>query len=663
MSTGAKKVRIFLKKFLSQQHITDNFLDYLEDLIQENTRNVWNKSGVFLPTATTTNLLSSSAPDSFDIVAPLNGVDGLGNHVNLDVATATQVPFENASGIDYYVGLRSSIIFDDTEVNVRTGLIEYSFFKQSIGELGEPDQVIDDGDGTMTITVDNVCEAGVSHQGRKCRVWLKQAESELEAFEEATVFFVGGQNIIETTTSLGQDVSNISTTASDYQVFLIGPTVRRNIDLSLDPNIIYLGKVRGAGSGVQPTIFNADKVNPLFHLDGMQQVIDSQFAFLTGGGEITWDLTSETLTWSQDIVLVMPNRTFDFTIAASSFGSILDGDVLYFTKDNVGGLRTLTKVANGAMPNDPDTEPIALRKGDNIYFRNGALELLGDSTPTTGRIDGVTQDILTFIGAQNESDSDPDYSSTNIITQGTSLKNAISELDTQVNAILTDLPVEERIVVPAGGQNIFNLTTMTFSPLNSVPDLTVYDNGSNLFIDPTGGLNHDYRKISASSIETTKVIPEGHVITVRQERTGGGGGGGEANTASNSPTGTGNGLIFKGKVGQDLVFRRIKAGTNVTVTTGADDVTISSTGGSVVDLEHETFILDGTDVANKYVDLQFEPSAFILVFITEQPFQTRDYDYEIISDGSDNKRLSWNGLGMEANVGIGERLEVFYSKA
>ena len=127
MATNDKKVNIFLKKFLPQQQITENFLDYLEGLILDSFKYVWNEDGLFEPVIDQTDLYSFSAPDTFTLTTPLIGTDGLGHLMNLDAAEADEIPFENELGVEYYVGLRFNHLYDTTEVNVRTSEIKYTF--------------------------------------------------------------------------------------------------------------------------------------------------------------------------------------------------------------------------------------------------------------------------------------------------------------------------------------------------------------------------------------------------------------------------------------------------------------------------------------------------------------------------------------------------------
>lgn len=520
MTTADKRTNIYLKKFLPEQQITENFLDYLLKASRDSFAASWPVEGVFYGGA-----LSADGSDAFKVATTLLATDGLGRLLKLDPSEASAIKFENANGVSYYVGLRYNEIPSGTEVNVRTGVIQYATIEERIGELGQPNAVVDNGT-TLTITVDSVAEAGVSNAGRKVRVWLKTAKGQADAFYEGTVYFSGGANKLDTTNILGQTAGAVSTSAADYQVFLIGPTVRRNTNLSLDPAIAYLGTAVGAGSGNPPASFTNGR-NDLFPPSTITNVHDETKAFLVGGGLIVWDLSTSTLTWASPLVFRRPNRATNLTVAAGS-QVLADGQIAYVVSTTAGGTVPLVIVAANSVPDDVANWPMFMRVGNDVHFKDGALELKGDAASTTGgRINDITADLLTFMGATDESDSDPNYPSTSspstIVTQGDSLTKAISDLNGELIAVVTNNPGQEKFTVGVGGQTTFTLSTFILDPNNTILDLEVYIDGRRMLVDTTGGLGEDYRKISTTQFQFSFTVPEGRVVTAWKQGTSYGG--------------------------------------------------------------------------------------------------------------------------------------------
>jgi len=334
MSTGDKKVNIYLKKFLPRDQMVENFQDLVQKFTEDLYARLYSQSGIF-----SGGDLSSSAVDTFDISTPNIATNSEGKDMILDPSEASLIPFQNTNLIDYFVGLRQNIVPDGAETNVRTGKLKYIFFKEIIGERADPDVVVDDTDGTMTIRVNSVTEAGVSNAGRKVLVFLKATEdgggvgpqSLITPIEELTVQFDGSNNFVETVTGLGQVATNISTDVNDYEVILIGPTVKRNTDLRTIPEIAFLGIVTGAGSGSSPTSFDqTDRVilSSLTPSPGTG-LLAQLSTLLEEGGTVTHDdSVAGRMTWSSDLK-IRPFGTSDFITVSAASIDLADDEVAF----------------------------------------------------------------------------------------------------------------------------------------------------------------------------------------------------------------------------------------------------------------------------------------------------------------------------------------------
>lgn len=114
-------------------------------------------------------------------------------------------------------------------------------------------------------------------------------------------------------------------------------------------------------------------------------------------------------------------------------------------------------------------------------------------------------------------------------------------------------------------------------------------------------------------------------------------GSGEANTGSN--LGTGEGQVFAAKSGVDFQHRTIKAGTNVTVSQDANEITISSTGGGGGSVAVEN---DGSsvDAAMSTLDIQGEGAEAIQESAGNVAVHSREYKFTLPAAASLTSRIA-----------------------
>ncbi len=305
MSTGDRLVSIYLKKFLPQQQMEENFQLLLRKFTEDLYSRIFPESGVFRG-----GVLSSSAPDTFDVSTPLEGSNSTGVDVVFDPSLGNQVPFENTIAIEYFVGLQQTTVPADVEINVRTGKIKYVFVEEAIGERADPDLVVDDGDGTMTVRVNSVTEINADNTGRTVKVFLKATEDGggvgpqtlITPFEDLVVQYDGVNNFVETVTGLGQSATSISTSANDYEVVLIGPSVKKNTDIRLIDEVIFLGIITGTGAGNSPVVFDQTDRRVLVGGAGGGGFIPQIFTVLETDGTIRHsDSVVGNVSWSSDL--------------------------------------------------------------------------------------------------------------------------------------------------------------------------------------------------------------------------------------------------------------------------------------------------------------------------------------------------------------------------
>lgn len=172
---------------------------------------------------------------------------------------------------------------------------------------------------------------------------------------------------------------------------------------------------------------------------------------------------------------------------------------------------------------------LAIRQGAKVWVGGGALELEQGETNQLG--DGISSQLMTYIGAVSESDSDPNYTSTDVVTQGNPLNDAISELDANVGAINDALATplyDERILYPTGLLANTNITIPNNSRDSGNPhfyepgtaDMIVFVNQLIKFVD------EDYEEVDNQTIKFLYDLPNDAEVRFRDAVIGGGDSGG-----------------------------------------------------------------------------------------------------------------------------------------
>lgn len=274
MTTGQEHAIISPTRLAKTTDLGTRLQSVLRQQLRDHLSRVYPDDGVFEE-----RLTFAAATDTFTIVGDSDCTDGIGNVLVLDEATeeGSAIAFENTVAIEYYVGLQMCERSAGIQINPRTGAPEYERIVEDIGVSGAPTSVVDLG-GTIQFNINSVLEAGVDHSGRTVLVYLntpaRNATTEAVAIESLTSAYSAPNNTITTAGELGQ--STVSTTASDYTVIVLGPTVRRNTDLRTVSGVAFLGIVTGGGSGSPPSAFNTDDQNVIdVSLSGFNAALDA----------------------------------------------------------------------------------------------------------------------------------------------------------------------------------------------------------------------------------------------------------------------------------------------------------------------------------------------------------------------------------------------------
>lgn len=326
MPTNQNRIEITDNRLLSKEDMKDNFLEYIEDLTDETVAAfLQGKSGVFESTEITLQEDSTTEDfELFDLTTPKRVAVATGKVITLYgslVGETSEIVFENTLGANYEVGIRWNQRADQASINPKRGYPEYRSKKDVFGEVGAPDTVTDLGT-SIRLWINGLTDPTGSHTfaGRTARAWLDTPVSgdDSVAFYEGTIAYDGGtgENYLAIPYSggsgpLGQDTSASapSTTASDYRVHVLGPSIRKGTNTAIKTdadNYVFLGSITGAGVGSSATYSMVGQVKVF--LITLDNAYDGQGS--GAGNEINVDVANKPVTLNsfQTSPSIRPNQ-------------------------------------------------------------------------------------------------------------------------------------------------------------------------------------------------------------------------------------------------------------------------------------------------------------------------------------------------------------------
>lgn len=116
-----------------------------------------------------------------------------------------------------------------------------------------------------------------------------------------------------------------------------------------------------------------------------QDLHEDRNILLSCSGNVAWDSSTGGLQWSEPFEFSIPDKSFNWYVAASSISGMVDGDVVYVTGNrSAQSWMTAVKVSKGSLPLDMNNKNLfvlAYRVGDLIIFRNGYVLRSGYTSP------------------------------------------------------------------------------------------------------------------------------------------------------------------------------------------------------------------------------------------------------------------------------------------